>query len=152
MQILNLEKSSQWKMNFSQMLVRDLSQGKCRISLMMCLFGRCAFYHLQIATPLIRAFVNQNSLSCGCYFYGPISFFFFFFLFFFFLRYNWHITSCKFKVYNGLIWDMYICCKMIIMIRLVYTSFTWRNYNFFMQWESLRFTPMTTLKHIIQYW
>lgn len=93
--------------------------------------GRCAFYHLQIATPLIRAFVNQNSFSCGCYFYGPISFFFFFFLQGL-LRYNWHITSCKFKVYNGMIWDTCIYCKMIITIRLVYTSFTWCNYNFFL--------------------
>ena len=28
--------------------------------------------------------------------------------FFFKLRYNWHITLCKFKVYNVLIWHIYI--------------------------------------------
>ena len=46
------------------------------------------------------------------------------------LRYNWHITLCKFKVYNMVIWYMYTFCKLITGIRLVNTSTTSCNYLF----------------------
>ena len=45
------------------------------------------------------------------------------------LRYNWHITWCKFKVYNVMIWFKYILWNAYHR-RLVDTSFTSHNYHF----------------------
>ena len=46
------------------------------------------------------------------------------------LRYNWHITLCKFKMYKVLIWS-FIYCKMITTVGLVNTCIPSHNYHFF---------------------
>ena len=48
------------------------------------------------------------------------------------LRYNWHITLCKFKAYRTLIWFMYLHWKMITAIALANISITPHNYHFFL--------------------
>ena len=46
------------------------------------------------------------------------------------LRYNWHITLCKCKVYNLLIWSL-IYCKMITTGASANTSIMLHDYHFF---------------------
>ena len=40
------------------------------------------------------------------------------------LRYNWQTTLCKFKIYNRLIWYIYLCNVIITLIILANTSHT----------------------------
>ena len=46
------------------------------------------------------------------------------------LRYNWHMVLSKFKMYNVMIWYMYVFWNAYHQKRLVNTSFTWYSYHF----------------------
>lgn len=55
------------------------------------------------------------------------------------LRCNWNMTLCKFKVFNVLIWYIYIL-QMITTATLAKISIISHNYHFFFVWEHLRCT------------
>lgn len=60
------------------------------------------------------------------------------------LRYIWHITLCKLKVYNVMIWYIHISQNNYHLN----TSIRSHNYQFFMWWGQLRFTLLVTFKYI----
>ena len=72
------------------------------------------------------------------------------------LRYNWHITQCKFKAYSTLIWYMYLHRKMITAIALANISITSHNYHFFsfflsfFLWEYLQSTSTSLVAQTVK--
>ena len=66
------------------------------------------------------------------------------------LRYNWHITLCKFKLSNVLIWHTYIL-QNAYNLALYNISFTSHVY-YFLLWENVRFALLVTFKYTIQYY
>ena len=71
-------------------------------------------FYLLIAVFSPQCFLRTLSLTCF-----PAS-----------LRYNWHITLCKFKMYKVLIWS-FIYCKMITTVGLGNTYIPSHNYHVF---------------------